>query len=293
MVASEEAESRTMLFADVVAAPSTSLDRTVQFAVEPVHEEMRTLIEAAGGEWIKSIDTRAMASFRHAPEALGAVCEIMRRYHDAEDSGLEIRVGMATGPVVLRDGDCFGDTVNVAARIADHGKPGLVLTTLDTMTCLDEESRRLCRVYDEASLKGITGKTGIVQVVWDRRTTGMHSMPAEMMEMAAGMYLRTGGRTEVIEPRVRSFVIGRETDCDLVMDTRRASRKHARVYVQRGKFMLQDQSTNGTYVHPEGVPAEQTIYLRNESFTLIGSGVISLGAKPGFDAKAEIEYEVY
>jgi len=39
------------------------------------------------------------------------------------------RVGVDAGPVVLRDGDYFGRTVNLAARIADYARPGEVLVT--------------------------------------------------------------------------------------------------------------------------------------------------------------------
>lgn len=282
---------RTILFADVLEAPADDRDAPVDIGAALAG--MQAVVGDAGGTWLKTIDQRGMAVFDAASAAVVAAGEVLRQFHGAEEHGLELRAGLATGPIVERDGDCFGDTVNIAARIADHCKRGLILTTLDTMTSLGEGERRLCRVYDEASLKGITGKVGIVQVVWDRSTTGIREMPTEMMEMAAGMYLRAGGQTVVVEPRVRNFVIGREADCDLTMETRRASRKHARILVRRGKFVLQDQSTNGTYVQPAGVAVEQSIFLRNESFTLIGSGVISLGARAGFDGAAEIEYEIY
>jgi adenylate cyclase len=39
----------------------------------------------------------------------------------------DVRVGMALGPVLLRDGDYFGPTVNLAHRIVNIGNPGTVL----------------------------------------------------------------------------------------------------------------------------------------------------------------------
>jgi class 3 adenylate cyclase len=36
----------------------------------------------------------------------------------------QARVGLHTGPVVFQDGDYFGRTVNVAARITDYARPG-------------------------------------------------------------------------------------------------------------------------------------------------------------------------
>ncbi|MEM7504962.1 MAG: FHA domain-containing protein, partial [Pseudomonadota bacterium] len=52
-----------------------------------------------------------------------------------------------------------------------------------------------------------------------------------------------------------------------------ASREHARVECRRGKFILTDQSTNGTYVQTEEGPA----YLRREELQIGGSGKIALG----------------
>ena len=36
----------------------------------------------------------------------------------------DVRVGLAFGPVLLRDGDYFGPTVNLAHRIVNIGNPG-------------------------------------------------------------------------------------------------------------------------------------------------------------------------
>jgi hypothetical protein len=54
------------------------------------------------------------------------------------------------------------------------------------------------------------------------------------------------------------------------------SRYHSKIEHRRGKFIITDQSTNGTFVRTsEG----QDIFLRREEFTLFGSGYISLGKK--------------
>ncbi len=54
------------------------------------------------------------------------------------------------------------------------------------------------------------------------------------------------------------------------------SRHHSKIEHRRGKFIITDQSTNGTFIRTtEG----QDIFLRREEFTLFGSGYISLGKK--------------
>jgi len=75
-------------------------------------------------------------------------------------------------------------------------------------------------------------------------------------------------------PERMRLTLGRDSANDVVIVTRHASREHARIEWRRDKFVLIDQSTNGTYVQGDGA-AE--VLLRIEEFTLNGSGVISFG----------------
>ncbi|MDQ7017096.1 MAG: FHA domain-containing protein, partial [Gammaproteobacteria bacterium] len=67
----------------------------------------------------------------------------------------------------------------------------------------------------------------------------------------------------------------RGSQCDLVIKGNAISRLHAFIEYHNGKFILRDESTNGTYVKMNG---GRTVYLRREELPLLGSGVISLGA---------------
>jgi adenylate cyclase len=40
-----------------------------------------------------------------------------------------VRVGLHAGPVLVQEGDYYGQTVNIAARIADYARPGEVLVS--------------------------------------------------------------------------------------------------------------------------------------------------------------------
>ena len=48
---------------------------------------------------------------------------------EADPVLLELRIGFAFGEAVERDGDYFGDVVNIAARLSDLAKAGQILTT--------------------------------------------------------------------------------------------------------------------------------------------------------------------
>ena len=68
--------------------------------------------------------------------------------------------------------------------------------------------------------------------------------------------------------------MGRADDNDLVVKGNLISRIHAKVEMRRGKFMLVDQSTNGTFV--QNVQGEET-FIRRDTTELRGEGTIGLG----------------
>jgi len=68
--------------------------------------------------------------------------------------------------------------------------------------------------------------------------------------------------------------IGRDSNCELTVDAKYASRSHANLEFRRGKFVLLDHSTNGTYVK---LKKQDDIFIRREQLPLTGEGYISLG----------------
>ena len=78
----------------------------------------------------------------------------------------------------------------------------------------------------------------------------------------------------------KNINMGRADDNDLVVKGNLISRIHARVEMRRGKFILIDQSTNGTFL--QNVQGEET-FIRRDNTELVGEGIIGLGriAKPG------------
>jgi adenylate cyclase len=77
------------------------------------------------GRAVKSLGDGVMLHFREPREAVAAALDLV----DAVPRvGLPpARVGLASGPVVFRDGDYFGRAVNMASRITDYARPSEVL----------------------------------------------------------------------------------------------------------------------------------------------------------------------
>ena len=84
------------------------------------------------------------------------------------------------------------------------------------------------------------------------------------------------GRDTTIElsDRRKSINLGRADDNDLVVKGNLISRIHAKIEMRRGKFVLIDQSTNGTFL--QDVRGHET-FVRRDSTELVGEGTIGLG----------------
>ncbi|MCG2658889.1 MAG: AAA family ATPase [Kiritimatiellae bacterium] len=81
---------------------------------------------------------------------------------------------------------------------------------------------------------------------------------------------------EIIDLQNADLVLGRHSDCDLVLDDTRASSHHARLYRDKTEWMLTDlKSTNGTLVNQQPV---STVTLQDNDLIEIGDTQISFHA---------------
>jgi adenylate cyclase len=71
-------------------------------------------------------------------------------------------VGLHTGPVLFQEGDYFGQTVNVTARIADYARPGEVLVS-QAVADASHESGIAFQDIGPVELKGVAGTTHLLR----------------------------------------------------------------------------------------------------------------------------------
>lgn len=101
------------------------------------------------------------------------------------------------------------------------------------------------------------------------------------------LYLTYHNMIKDVGTRTQGFIIGRAKDCDLAVNSDLASRHHAQLVYRKGKFVLVDQSTNGTFVKSQG---GREVYVQSEAVPLSGSGFISLGKAVSVDNEHLIYY---
>lgn len=270
------------LFADV--AESTSLyeqfgDAMAHAAIDGCLSVMKAATQEFGGRTIKTIGDELMAVFLTAEAACQAAIEMQWRVQDLPPVGdirLSIRIGFHYGAAVEHEGDVFGDSVNVAARLTAVANPGQIIVSGQVTAALPSTSTVATRRLWPMPLKGKSEPIEVIEVLWagDEEATITLSAQFEPPRAPLRLRLRYRGEDVVVDATHPKVEIGRDPSNEVVVDARNASRVHARVEWRRDKFVLIDLSTNGTYV----VDAQnQETRLRREEFILDGDGKISFG----------------
>lgn len=288
----QQTERLTILFADV--AGSTHLyekigDSAAQLKISRCLEFLTAIVHKHQGTIVKHIGDEILCRFHTALEATTATCEIqlqMRENREMASSGLRIRCGMNTGPVIMAENDVFGDTVNVAARMAGLAQAAQIICSGDTIKSMGQGHGIAARQLDSLFVKGKGQQVDIYEVLWSPDDTDLTAFfsAKEVLQMSTEwkVNLKCADRFFQINKAHPNIVIGRSNECDFVIPSPHASRKHAKLISRWGKIVFVDQSTNGSYVKLE---QGTEFFVHMEEVPLSENGFISLGVPSGQNEK--------
>jgi len=204
---------------------------------------------------------------------------------------LRLQVALASGKVVEMADDCFGDAVNVAARLLDHASDGEIMITQRILDSLPEAEKSRFRHLDQIVLRGRAEPLS-VYVLGGRRAHDSHATAfaeAPPADDPDGVRLSWSKREQVFDSAVMPVVLGRSPQSTFCVEDTRVSRRHARLDWHGGSFQLTDLSSNGTYVRfADG----EVVSLRRGTCTLHGRGRIGLGSSPAEPGSAVVRFEI-
>ena len=123
-----------MCFLDLTGYTQFTAEQGDQ-AAAALADRLKRIVERTsvqhGGRPVKWLGDGVMFHFRASGPGVVAALEMVDSIASA---GLPpAHVGLHAGPVIFQDGDYFGQTVNIAARIADYARPGEVLVSQDVV----------------------------------------------------------------------------------------------------------------------------------------------------------------
>jgi adenylate cyclase len=135
---------------------------------------VRAQLDEHGGYEVKSQGDGFMVAFPTARQAVTCAIDIQRallRRAARSDFPIRVRIGIHTGEAIHRQGDFFGRSVVLAARIAAHAQGGEILVSALAGDLVAERGDIQLRDAGDAEFKNLDGRHGLFEVTWTPATT--------------------------------------------------------------------------------------------------------------------------
>lgn len=299
---------RTVLFADLRGSTALyeSLGNTEATTVVTRSVALvGRIVTNHRGVVVKTLGDGLMAVFESPESAVDAADEM----HDSMDRitpptssamatmgripVLRLQVGIAHGEIVEMSGDCFGDAVNVAARLLDHAGDNEILATASVVHAQASDMRQRFRSLDRVQLRGRVEPVHVYLLEGRRFGDTAATAYGELLPRPSepeGIRLVWLDQSRIYAGPTLPVVLGRSPQVTYCIDDSRVSRSHARIDWHGGAFQLTDLSFNGTYVRFTG--GTEIVALRRGTCTLHGSGQLGLGASLGDPTAPTVRFEV-
>ncbi len=285
-----------VMFADISGSSmlyDTLGDAQAKSMIDECIGVMCDIVGRYGGRVVKTIGDEVMCVFPDADSGCIAATDMQLKVSVLPVvSGIQraIRVGFHVGAVMEENNDVFGDTVNLAARMARLAKSMQIMTTGGTVARLSPLLGAASRPIAALSVKGKGDDVEVCEIIWqasDEQT--MLTQSVQPAFKSVQLRLQHAGQEFLLEQINTGIVLGRDSSCQIVVTDRMASRQHARIERRRDKFFLIDLSTNGTFV---AVAGEPEIILRREEVMLRGAGRIAFGHSVGRPGDEAVDFSI-
>lgn len=258
----------TLLLADFGDSPANAPD--------PVQlRKLRDLVAEHEGRLLESSATRVFAAFKRADAALDAAKALHAT--PAGSPPAAPRLSAHAGKIVLDEQTATGTPVNALLLLAEMASERNLLLTGSVHKELSAFWQTQLLPLAQASPLPDPEETLHV-LPWEQedRTRMVTMMWGNQNTVTGSIHLHLSYRDKQLDVSETqpAIIIGRSSQCDLVVQHKLASRLHARVEYRDGNFVLVDQSGNGTFVaFSDG--DKRRVHMN--SMPIRGSGAIGLG----------------
>lgn len=255
---------------------------------------------AHGGTVVKFLGDGVLAIFQDSRKAIGAVVDLQRSYQPllaqmSTSSCMPLRIGLARGDVEFKDDDCYGDAVNIAARLSELTGPHQIWVDDAAMEAGLQPSDGRIRYLGPINIRGRHEPCTVYQIEWQEDVNSewftvpanfdarVVTEPVDSLGVQISLaWLDTRKTFKAFELPIH---IGRTRASGFVVNDARVSRTHARLDWRNGSVVLVDVSTYGCWIRFAGGGSD--LLLRREECVLHGRGDISLGT-PFSDRSAPV-----
>jgi adenylate cyclase len=176
-VPTEQRRLAAIMFTDMVGYTALA-QRNEALALQLLEEHrriLRSIFPRFNGTEIKTIGDAFLVEFQSALEAAQCALEIQRtlakRNHDVSpEQRIELRIGIHVGDVVHREGDVYGDGVNIASRIQPVAGIGGICISVDVERQIHNALEARFEKLAPVELKNVEVPMDLFRIVlpWER-----------------------------------------------------------------------------------------------------------------------------
>lgn len=234
-----------------------------------------------GGVEIEARFGYVVFRFPTTDDAIRASCDI----YDLFDSNLAVghaqilyKIGIHYEEPESLDAQALAVGRETAQRIAECSRKRQILMSEAAVEHLSPVFQ--ARVFDSAlALDGGEGTAmALFEIVCNQEdVTHLSGTDQTLISQKARLLLSYEGETWNVNAQHPVLMAGRGEDCDLIVHSSLVSRFHARFEFRQGRFVVVDQSKNGTLVE---LPGDKRVFIKHQELVLRGSGSLSLGENP-------------
>ena len=171
MPSKDKRKLAAIMFADVVGYSrmmASNEERTLEL-LKDFENICSPIISDNEGMIIKKVGDELFCEFSSAKQAVDsslAIQKAIQPYNDSrpKDFKLQVRIGIHVGDIVLRDGDVFGDGVNVASRIQPFASPGGICISSAVKEAVSSHPNYNIKSEGQQELKNIIAKHTLYKV---------------------------------------------------------------------------------------------------------------------------------
>lgn len=242
-----------------------------------------------GGAVVKMLGDGVLLAFSNNRHAVETIIQIQQEHairvaRWPDRLKLMMQIGMARGPVVQIDGDCFGDAVNVASRLSDLAGPEQILVNDQVIRTLGVHHGVRSRSLGPMRIKGRVEPAEVFRIEWQAEMLSefltlpadLHTLESAAQSLYGSIQLNWLDTSQSYHLTDLPLKIGRVPEADFLVNDPRVSRLHVRIDIRSGHYVLADISSYGTWVRFDG--AEHAIALRRQECLLHSDGDMAMGA---------------
>ena len=171
-----ESENRTIMFLDLVGYTRITSHLSRE-KVTQLHNSFDSLslpsIKSFKGEVIKKLGDGFLVTFKSATNALLCAQELVENFRlrnkgKSKKERLLIKITVHSGEVVLKEGDIYGDAVNITSRIQRFAKPDSILFTTSVSLAMNKNEISY-QLVGKKKIKGIKQPIRLFKVISKRK----------------------------------------------------------------------------------------------------------------------------